>query len=163
MAGAGSLQPSAISFSVLICFEDVFPELARRFVRHGARLLVVMTNDAWFGPTAAAYQHTQASTFRAIELRVPIVRAANTGWSGCIDSDGRWLASVRNAQGQELFIAGTQTCDVPAGRSSSVYRQWGDWFPWLCLALTLLSLVKVFHRRVPGTRLWKSRESSVVV
>jgi apolipoprotein N-acyltransferase len=100
------------AFSVLICFEDVFPGLARQFVRRGARMLVTITNDAWFGNTAAAYQHAQASTFRAVELRIPMVRAANTGWSGCIDAKGRWIASVRDPAGQELFVRGTAVCDV---------------------------------------------------
>lgn len=120
-------------FSVLICFEDVFPDLARRFVQQGARLLATITNDAWFGPTAAAYQHAQASTFRAVELRVPMVRAANTGWSGCIDSCGRWLASVRDARGEELFVEGVAVCEVTAGDTVTLYRRWGDWFAWLCL------------------------------
>ena len=74
-AGDWDLPP----FSVLVCFEDVFPELARRFARQGAQALLTITNDAWFGPTAAAYQHAQASTLRAVELHRPVVRAANTG------------------------------------------------------------------------------------
>jgi len=129
---------SELRFSTLICFEDLFPELARRFVQRGAQLLLVITNDAWFGPTAAAYQHAQASTFRAVELRVPVARAANTGWSGCIDSSGHWIGSVRGAQGTELFIEGTHTCDLPLGPGESVYRRWGDWFAGLCLVVTVL-------------------------
>ncbi|MBI4003732.1 MAG: apolipoprotein N-acyltransferase [Candidatus Omnitrophica bacterium] len=132
------VQGSGLGFSVLICFEDIFPELARRFVQRGAQLLLVITNDAWFGPTAAAYQHAQASTFRAIELRVPVARAANTGWSGCIDASGRRIGSVRDAQGAELFVDGTHTCDLPLGPGDSVYRRWGDWFAGLCLLLTLI-------------------------
>ena len=128
---------SSLDFSVLICFEDVFPELARRFVRNGARLLLVITNDAWFGPTAAAYQHVQASTFRAVELRVPLARAANTGWSGCIDASGRRLGSVHDGSGNELFVSGTQTCDLPTGAANSLYLKWGDWFALLCLVVTL--------------------------
>lgn len=124
-------------FSVLICFEDLFPDLARRFVREGARMLFVITNDAWFGPTAAAYQHVQASTFRAVELRVPVIRAANTGWSGCIDSYGRWQKSVKDLNNQELFIAGTQTCEVVPGEGLSFYLRWGDWLAGLCLVGTL--------------------------
>jgi len=136
------LEPRASSlelqFSVLICFEDIFPELARRFVQRGAQLLLVITNDAWFGPTAAAYQHAQASTFRAVELRVPVARAANTGWSGCIDAAGRWIGSVRDSSGAELFTEGTYTCDLPLGPGNSVYRRWGDWFAGLCLLATLI-------------------------
>ncbi|MBI3087868.1 MAG: apolipoprotein N-acyltransferase [Candidatus Omnitrophica bacterium] len=138
------LEPSTsnleLAFSVLVCFEDVFPELARRFVRRGARLLMTITNDAWFGKTAAAYQHAQASTFRAVELRVPMVRAANTGWSGCIDAHGRWVASVKDAAGQELFTEGVALCEVAAGdadpafgEAGTPYRRWGDWFAWLCV------------------------------
>ena len=123
-------------FSALICFEDVFPDLARRFVRQGARWLVVITNDAWFGPSAAAYQHAQASVFRAVELRVPVARAANTGWSGCIDAAGRPLGSVADAHGAELFVPGMLTCEIPAGPGRSLYLAWGDWFAWLGLAVT---------------------------
>lgn len=128
-------------FSVLVCFEDIFPELAREFVRRGARLLVTITNDAWFGKTAAAYQHAQASTFRAVELRVPMVRSANTGWSGCIDPQGRWQASVRDAADEELFVEGVASCDVTPSATESVYRRWGDWFAWLCLGVFLIWLV----------------------
>ncbi|MBI4340886.1 MAG: apolipoprotein N-acyltransferase [Candidatus Omnitrophica bacterium] len=119
-------------FSVLICFEDVFPELAREFVRRGARTLLVITNDAWFGPTAAAYQHTQASIFRAVELRVPVIRAANTGWSGCIDALGRPIAAVREGS-RELFVEATAACDVPLANVPGPYRDFGDWFAWGCL------------------------------
>jgi len=150
-----------VPFGVLICFEDLFPDLARRFAQRGARLLLVITNDAWFGPTAAAYQHAQASTLRAVELRVPVARAANTGWSGCIDAAGRWRGSVRDAAGTarpgdserragELFVPGIHTCDLslpgPAGArgvAGSLYLRWGDWFAWLCIGL-----MAVYNRRL---------------
>ena len=75
-----SLLP--ISFSCFICYEDIFPELSRRFVKNGARFLVNVTNDDWFGKTSAPYQHLQGSIFRAVENNVPVLRAANTGVSG---------------------------------------------------------------------------------
>ncbi|MBI3324485.1 MAG: apolipoprotein N-acyltransferase [Candidatus Omnitrophica bacterium] len=124
-----NLEPA---FSVLICFEDVFPEIARQCVTRGARLLLTITNDAWFGKTAAAYQHAQASTFRAVELRVPMVRAANTGWSGCIDADGRWRERVRDATGEALFVEGVALCQSAAGSAATPYLRWGDWLALVC-------------------------------
>lgn len=132
---------SQLKFSVLICFEDIFPELARQFVRQGAQTLVVITNDAWFGPTAAAYQHTQASIFRAVELGVPVIRAANTGWSGCIDPEWGAYRSVKEA-GQALFVPGTVTCDTYPGSRPTRYVRWGDWFAWLCVFSVVVWLVE---------------------
>jgi apolipoprotein N-acyltransferase len=75
--------PSA-AFSALICFEDLFPELSRAFLSQGAAFLVNITNDAWYKKTPAAFQHLQASVLRAVENRVWILRAANTGISAFI-------------------------------------------------------------------------------
>jgi len=131
---------SSLRFGVLICFEDVFPQLARAEVRNGAQMLATITNDAWFGDTGAAYQHAQASTFRAVELRVPMVRAANTGWSGCIDAAGRWRRSVRNEHGKELFVTGALTCPMALDHVTTVYERWGDWFAWMCIGMSVWSL-----------------------
>lgn len=140
---AASLPP----FSVLICFEDVFPELARAFVRHGAQWLLVITNDAWFGPTPAAYQHAQASLMRAVELRVPLARAANTGWSGCFSAAGETLASVRSSEGKELFVPGTVSCELALPQTYSLYRAWGDWWAWTCLVASGVWLGWLKRRR----------------
>lgn len=129
---------SEMKFSVLICFEDLFGSLTREFVRRGAQALVVITNDAWFGPTAAAYQHAQASTLRAVELGVPVIRAANTGWSGFIDDSGRMTyLPVRDATGKELFVSGISRAVVgPATPAwQTAYVRYGDWFVWLCVLL----------------------------
>ncbi|MBI1953631.1 MAG: apolipoprotein N-acyltransferase [Candidatus Omnitrophica bacterium] len=96
-------------FSVLICFEDLFQSLPRRFVKEGARWLVVITNDAWFGRSAASLQHLQASVFRAVESRVWVVRAANTGWSGFVDPSGRRLPYPRQIP---RFEAGFAEADL---------------------------------------------------
>jgi apolipoprotein N-acyltransferase len=95
-------------FATLICFEDIFPELAKEFVKNGAKFLVVITNDAWYGKSGAAYQHTACSVFRAIENRVPIVRCANTGYSCFIDSKGKIYDSVEEKK-SHLFITGYKT------------------------------------------------------
>ena len=70
---------------------------------------------------------------------MPVARAANTGWSGCIDPAGRWIASVRGAQGTELFVPGTVTCTLPITETHTLYERWGDWFAILCVAITLLA------------------------
>jgi apolipoprotein N-acyltransferase len=143
-----SLSPRPFPpFSVLICFEDVFPQIARQFVRKGAKFLATITNDAWFGKTSAPYQHAQASTFRAIELRVPMVRAANTGWSGFIDSNGRWVASVHDASGKEIFTEGVASYDINLGSRNSIYRALGDYFAMLCLLISAFSLASFIRRK----------------
>ncbi|MDP8299368.1 MAG: apolipoprotein N-acyltransferase, partial [Candidatus Tantalella remota] len=98
-------------FGVLICFEDIFPYLSRAFVFAGANFLVNITNDAWFGDTAASRQHLQSSVFRAIENRVPVIRAANTGVSGFVDSTGKIISTVE-VEGEEIFVTGVQTDSV---------------------------------------------------
>jgi len=103
------------NFSVLICFEDVFPQISRRFVQNGAQFLVNITNDGWYGASAAPFQHAQASVFRAVENRVPVVRCANTGLSEFIDKNGRITS------GMKPFSAGYKTENIsinPANSSS---------------------------------------------
>lgn len=95
-------------FGVLICFEDIFPELSKRFVKKGAQFLVNITNDAWFMKSSAPYQHVQASVFRAVENRVPVVRAANTGLSCFIDQTGRIYDKVE-VDKKDIFVIGYKT------------------------------------------------------
>jgi len=109
---AFSVFETPTRFSVLICFEDIFPELARTFVRKGAEFLIVITNDAWYKRSGAPYQHAACSVFRAIENRVPVVRCANTGYSCFIDSRGRIYDSVEE-DGAHLFITGYKSSEVP--------------------------------------------------
>ncbi len=124
-------------FSVLICFEDIFPGLSRRFVRAGADWLLVITNDGWFGRSAASLQHLQCSVFRAVEGRVWVGRAANTGWTGFIDAAGRRAASAQIPRFQPGVAMGALPAVSP---EPSFYVRWGDGFVLLCLALTAWAL-----------------------
>ena len=74
---------------ISICYEMIFPDLIRQAVKNGANFLVNITNDAWFGKSAASYQHMSMGAMRAVENRVPIVRVANTGVSGTISATGK--------------------------------------------------------------------------
>ena len=131
-------------FGVLICFEDIFPELARRFVRDGANLMVNITNDAWFGETGAPYQHAQASALRAVENRIPVVRCANTGLSCFIEPNGRIISRVMDEEGRDIFITGFLTRDVSLGERPTIYTRFGDWFVYLCILISIGSGIGFF-------------------
>ena len=123
--GSGTvLFPSAAGpLSCLICFESIFPDLARRDVLAGARVLVNVTNDEWFGNSAALYQHAAMAPFRAVENGVPLLRCANTGLTEIIAPDGRVTASA------PVFHPFVLVAPVPAasGAGATPYDRLGDW------------------------------------
>jgi apolipoprotein N-acyltransferase len=130
------------NFSLLICFEDVFPELSRRFVKQGADFLVNITNDGWYKETPAAYQHLQASVFRAVENRVSIVRSANTGVSAFINPLGKITATVSNNTGKEIFVDGYKTAEIDViKKPSSFYTRFGDAFILACLFFVIYGII----------------------
>src|SRR4029450_3201196 len=90
--------------STAICYEVVYPDLVRQFVRGGSELLSTITNDAWFGSTSAPYQHFEQASMRAIEEGRYLIRSANTGSSGIVDPYGRVLA--RSEIYQQTVIVG---------------------------------------------------------
>jgi len=128
------------AMAVLICFEDIFPDLCRQFVRAGADLLVNITNDAWFKDSTGPYQHAQASVLRAVENRVPVVRAANTGLSCFIDPAGRITDSVREGE-REILVSGFKTADVVMYGDDPLYTRYGD----VCIPVFLLIWI-LLHR-----------------
>jgi apolipoprotein N-acyltransferase len=152
-AGAGDFVPGTqyevyhdtdFRFSILICFEDVFGNLARKFVLRGSQLLINVTNDAWTGSEKAETQHYSISVFRTIENRRSLVRAANGGVTVCVNPYGRPRAQL------PLFVSDVLVCDVDIVDSSTItfYTKFGDLIPLILLPLTLLGalllLVKKF-------------------
>ncbi len=122
---------------VLICFEILFPEISRAFVNNGADLLTTVTNDAWFGPTAAAAQHFSIAVLRAVENRRSVARAANTGISGFIDPTGRVSDTTA------LFADAVIARSMPALTRISFYTRYGDLFTCICvIALGMGFVVK---------------------
>ncbi|MFZ0131895.1 MAG: apolipoprotein N-acyltransferase [Desulfobacterales bacterium] len=119
---------------VLICYEGIFPEIARAMVRNGAQLLVNITNDAWYGRSSAPYQHFSMTVFRAIENRRMLVRSANTGISGFVDPVGRIVFKTA------LFTDAAEVRPVPLISKLSVYTRIGDAFAAVCLAVAVLLL-----------------------
>ncbi len=126
----------------LICYEIIFPGLVRQFVDKGANVLVTITNDAWFGRTPAPYQHFSMALFRAIENRVPVIRAANTGISGFIDAKGRIINK------SDIFVESVLTETISVGNEKSFYSRNGDLFAYICatglVVLVVLRKFKVY-------------------
>lgn len=140
----------------LICYEDVYPTLARRSVRAGSSVLAVLSNTAWFGEEGAAYQHAAHSVLRAVENRKPVLRCGNSGWSGWIDEFGSIRAELtRDADGVvhtrpndadkgTIYFRGTATVNVTRDsrwiNTQTFYTRHGDWFVVLSVALVALAV-----------------------
>jgi apolipoprotein N-acyltransferase len=127
-----------IQVGVLICYEDIFPALARANTRAGADILAVLTNNGWFGTGGAAYQHAAHSVLRAVENRRPLVRCGNGGWSGWIDEFGN-IRTVVLDENNSVYFRGYQTMTISRderwhGRES-LYTRTGDWFLLVCAGL----------------------------
>lgn len=136
-----------VKFSSLICFEDIFPELARRAVNNGANFLVNITNDAWFKRSSAPHQHAQCSVFRAVENRVNVVRAANTGFSCFIDQKGEILSPVETG-GKDIFVDGFSVREIVLTRVRTFYTAYGDVFAYICMGAIAIYLAAKMKGRV---------------
>ncbi len=142
--GRGGAQPPyTLPFGkvgVLICFESIFPSVARRYRLDGATLIVNITNDAWFGHSLAPYQHEAHLALRAIEIRTGIVRAANTGISAYFDPLGREHGAT------ELSTPATRTYLAQTTDVRTLYLVAGDWIGWLGVAGTAVLLAIAYRR-----------------
>lgn len=126
---------------LLVCYEAIFPELAREYVRNGARILINITNDAWFGNSSAPYQHLSIAVFRAVETRTPLLRAANTGITAIIDQNGHIRAMT------DLFEETFKTGEITPGTADSPYLRIGDTPAWICVALMASIVLTTWRRR----------------
>jgi apolipoprotein N-acyltransferase len=126
-------------FSIMICYESVYPQLSRQFRLAGANFLVNITNDAWFGHSFAPYQHASFLVLRAIENRTAIVRCGNTGISGFVDPLGRWQ------QKTAIFTETIISQKVPITGTLTFYTRYGDlvvYVSYAVLGLFFLAALK---------------------
>ncbi len=130
-------------FGTLICFESIFPDLARDDVRHGARWLVNITNDEWFGNSSALYQHAAMAVFRAAENHVPLARCANTGLTELIDANGRVTRRL------PVWRPGVLVGRLGVPGIPTLYTRFGDWPGVLAVVVTALIALAGFRRRPP--------------
>ena len=134
--------PNGARFGVVICFESVFPNIFRRFIRKGVDFMGIITNDAWFEGTSAPYQHYAMAPFRAIETRKAIFRCANKGVTCVIDPKGRVISGVVKPDEDEVLIA-----ELPLHPGTTIYARLGEWLPLSSLAGSLIYAFAKKHRR----------------
>jgi apolipoprotein N-acyltransferase len=127
-------------FGVTICWENMFPDLVRQFVKQGAQFIVNITNEAWFGKTTAPYQFLSMGVLRAAENQVPVIRCANTGISCFIDRHGRIIDRVQDNQNQDIFISGVLTRKIFLSETRTFYTQHGDIIVYVTFFITFLFL-----------------------
>jgi apolipoprotein N-acyltransferase len=123
-----------VLFGTLICYEGIFPEISREFVQKGSQILINITNDAWFGDTAAPEQHLQMAALRAVEFRRPLLRAANSGITTTVTPFGR----IQNRT--ELFTETAVVADISYSSYRTIYSYLGD---WLVISLIIVSTIAV--------------------
>ena len=145
-----------VKTSVLICFEDIFPHLAREYAEDDTDFLVNLTNNGWFGESAAQWQHAAGAIFRAVENGLPLIRCSNNGLSGWADAHGCLRQVFRDDRGT-IYGAGYLVAEVPLlgsgeKRVATFYHVHGDWFGWACVVVggSLLT-IRVFPRRLGRT------------
>ncbi len=140
-----------LSFGTPICFEDAFGYLCRNFVRHGAQVLINLTNNSWSNTNSAQIQHFVAARFRSIENRITLVRSTNSGLTSVVDAYGRVIASL------PMFRQDVLPVEIPIYRTATptIYTRFGDYLPVGMLLLLLGLLIRnhlVWHRSLKRRR-----------
>jgi apolipoprotein N-acyltransferase len=143
-ADTGSVFLGGHPMNAIICFEAVFPDLSRQFVRRGSELIINVTNDGWYGDTSAPYQHLAMARWRALESRRYLLRAANSGISAIVAPSGRiqvqtGLLREETALGDFSFLSG-----------ETFYVRHGSSLPIACAMISICALVWTL---LPGTRM----------
>ena len=133
--------------SVIICFEDVVPAIARRAATPEVDFLLNLTNDGWFGDSHQQWQHARSAAWRAIETRRPLVRCCNNGITGWIDERGKFHLG---AKAMPVHSPGIRRVSVPlreGQRTPTFYQRTGDWLPWAAVLAFVLLLGRCWLRR----------------
>ena len=132
--------PNGYKFSVFICYEAIYPGEVREFAADGAELLINISNDGWFGKSAAGVQHLNMARVRAVENRRWLLRVTNSGITASIDPYGRIFAPMpRDVRG---------AVDLPYDfkRNETLFTRFGDWFAWLCVLVSVILLASTFWK-----------------
>ena len=139
LPGGGRIAP-------LICYEDLMPELSRKFVKESkANILVNLTNDAWYGRSVAPWQHARLAQWRAIETRRTLLRVTNTGVTSFINARGEIAETL------PIFTPAVLETQIEILAGETFYVRYGDWFAWGITLVTLaIVLLRLSRRRIDG-------------
>ena len=132
--------PQGNSFGVFICYEAIYPGEVRRFAAGGAQLFINISNDGWFGRSAAAEQHLRMARVRAVENRRWIVRSTNNGFTVSVDPYGRVF--------EPLPPDVRAAIDLPYDfrTDETIYARFGDGFAWLCVLVSVILVAATFRK-----------------
>jgi apolipoprotein N-acyltransferase len=137
--------PGDVRVAPLICYEDLMPDLARKFVSETrANLLVNLTNDAWYGRSVGPWQHLWLAQSRAIETRRSLLRVTNTGVTSLVNAKGELVKTL------PMFTAVTMPTEVEILNGETFYVRFGDWFAWAMTISTLGIIVMAWKKSRPN-------------
>lgn len=125
-------------FAGMICYESVYPDYVREFVKKGAEFLIVITNDSWWGNTSGAYQHAAMASLRAVETRRYIVQCSNGGISMFVDPTGRQYSATK------LYTIATFVDEIGTRSDKTFYIKYGNIFGIVCVIISLFFIIYVF-------------------
>jgi len=135
--------PGRFKYGPAICYEVVYPQITRTQVRHGANVLVTITNDAWYDGTSAPRQHLNQARLRAIEDDRYLLRAGTTGISAFVDPTGRVLRELPMGQSGIIYA------EFQARETTTPYVRFGDWFAWAAAVVVMIAILRNHARRHP--------------
>lgn len=133
--------PDTAKICTMICYESVYPDYVREFVKRGAELITIITNDGWYGKSSGPYQHNRFAALRAVENRRWVARSANTGISSVIDDKGRIVEE------RPLFQSASITTAIPLLKEQTIYTKLGDFIAIPCMWVSggMIILFVIFH------------------
>jgi apolipoprotein N-acyltransferase len=147
VSGVFELAGNGIRIAPLICFEDSVARVVRRAAQKLPHLLVNLTNDAWFGRSAGAKQHLENARFRAIETRLPLLRATNDGVTALINPRGVIVEQVWDSELKSYQRPGLISGEIDLNEPKlTIFTQWGNWFVGLSMGLVFLGLIRLRNK-----------------
>jgi len=144
--------PHGAKGGVNICYEDVFPNVSRRFTNNGANILFTLTNDAWYKNSAGARQHLLHAVFRAVENRRPLFHSGNNSETCLIMPNGKIVEPIIDKKTGNRFVRAAKVYDVPIWYDAGItfYTRYGDWFVYLCLLVVMVAAGFVVKKYFSG-------------